>query len=165
MKLASKVETSLERIRAYVKQPWDAFVGHSGGKDSCVVLYLATIVHPDIAIIHNPKDNTHIDTIQFLYGLAKSRSINFIPVGEMPDIGWKLEIDGSRRAEAARTDRSSSIIVGGVDVNRNGMPEFVSGGIFGLDILYPIVDWTDKEVWEFLISNKIPISAEYGVDY
>ena len=41
------------------------------------------------------------------------------------------------------------------------MPSFVKNGIFGLSITYPIVDWTDEEVFDYLDNNEIPFSAEY----
>lgn len=168
--LADKISRSLGLIRsATFASKNSTFLGHSGGKDSCVILYLTKIVCPTIRVVHNPKVSTHEKTIEFLYTLGMEHKIELVPFADMSYYirtnNLSIQIDGSRRDEATRTDgRSTNIIKNGKDVNREDMPEIVKGGIFGLTILYPIVSWTDKEVWEFIRSRKIPVSEEYHVD-
>ena len=163
--LHDKVQESLELIRNYHRK-WGnrMFVGHSGGKDSCVVHHLARQVHL-FGTVHNPKDEVVPETRNFLYQLSMRCPINFVPKQHMPDFltrnNLKLQIDGSRQAEWNRESRSTNIIAGGKEVNRKEMQPFVTGGVFGLNILYPIVYWTDADVWRYIKLHNIKVSDEY----
>lgn len=144
------------------------YIGHSGGKDSCVVTDLAlTYLSPFTPIVHNLKEKgVHPLTQQFLYRTAEEWGIDFVRVRDMEKYlktkGYVLQIDGTRRAEFDRTDRSNLVMVEGKEVNRADMPEFIPDGRFGLKMLYPIVDWTDDEVWEYIHRTKLAVSEEYA---
>jgi 3'-phosphoadenosine 5'-phosphosulfate sulfotransferase (PAPS reductase)/FAD synthetase len=157
---------ALERIRkALNKFGTSLYLGHSGGKDSAVIYHLATKVYFDITVVHNPKPDVHSDTILYLYELAQNRPVHFVPSVKMPQTislyGWRCQIDGTRIAEYTRTDRSTDLIVDGQSVSRETMTESVDAGIYGLSMLYPIYDWTDEEVWEYIKLSNIPVSKEY----
>lgn len=175
-----KVTIALDRIfQAYERFGDSLFIGNSGGKDSCVILHLAQQIYPDITIVHNVKPllgtsgdpvaaltEQHPATLDFMYThLCKHNSIVFTHSSLMPDWleanGKKCQIDGARRSEWDRPGKSSNIIVDGQNVNRQYMPEFVESGIFGMSLVYPIVDWQDKDVFDYLAENDIPFSDEY----
>jgi 3'-phosphoadenosine 5'-phosphosulfate sulfotransferase (PAPS reductase)/FAD synthetase len=163
-----KVESAIALIKKYAKiYPQDIFLGHSGGKDSCVIQHLAlTALNTQLPILHNPKGDTHPDTIAFLYKISKTTQVINVPSGLMQSVIGKskmCQIDGTRRDEHSRDDRSTDLIIAGKNISRKDMPSVVENGIFGMTIIYPIYDWTDKEVWTYIKENDISVSAEYDV--
>jgi len=168
-----KVDHALCLIQEqYERFGQDLFVAHSGGKDSAVVLHLAMRVFGEgsgFIVVHNPKPETHPLTVQYLYELSQTLTIGMIPSHRMlafaGDPESKCQIDGTRRAEHTRTERSSDLIIDGANVSRENMPAFVEQGIFGLSILYPIYNWTDEEVWDYIKDNCLEVSREYSTNY
>ena len=155
----------LDLIRDYYsKYGSKMFVATSGGKDSTVILDLALRVNPNITIIHNPKPVTHPDTVQFLYELSQKLEVFYIPSSYMPNFikrnHLKCQIDGTRISEFNRTDKSSDIIINGQTVSRTEMTNH-GEGIWGLENIYPIYDWTDEDVFQYCRDNKLPLSKEY----
>jgi 3'-phosphoadenosine 5'-phosphosulfate sulfotransferase (PAPS reductase)/FAD synthetase len=158
------------------------FLGHSGGKDSTVILHLTKFVVPKFKIVHNVKPmlGTSGDpvgalteqwpqTLEFMYtDVCKNNSVTFMHSTAMEQ--WVSEnnllcqIDGARKSEATRAGKSANIIRDGVSVSRSEMKELETNGIFGLAICYPILDWTDVDVFDYLTENKIAISKEYYVN-
>lgn len=140
------------------------FVATSGGKDSTVILDLALKVNEFITIIHNPKPETHPDTVQFLYELSQKIEVFYIPSKYMPEFinrnKLKCQIDGTRISEFNRTDKSSDIIINGQIVSRTEMTNH-GEGIWGLENIYPIYDWTDNDVFQYCRDNKLTLSKEY----
>jgi 3'-phosphoadenosine 5'-phosphosulfate sulfotransferase (PAPS reductase)/FAD synthetase len=181
----SKVDSALQLIRdAKNKFGSGLFLGHSGGKDSTVVLHLTSqVIKPhELTIVHNVKpllNETEDDvakltamhelTLQFLYKMVGTKyEVQFMHSSKMPN--WiaknmlKCQIDGARRSEWNRPGKSSEIIVNGEKISRKDMPSFVERGIFDLSMLYPIYDWTDDDVFDYLHENEIPMSQEYFVN-
>ena len=164
-----KVKTAISRIeKAYENFGTSLFCGHSGGKDSVVIFDLAQKVYPKITVIHNSKSNTHPDTVKFLYGVSEKHNVLFVPPSNMEraikTYGLRCQIDGTRIAECSRTDgRSTDFVVDNKNVSREVMTEFVENGLYGMGMLYPIYDWTDEEVWEYISVNNLSISNEYSL--
>jgi predicted phosphoadenosine phosphosulfate sulfurtransferase len=71
------------------------------------------------------------------------------------------QIDGARVSEAERPGKSSNFIRDGQNVNRKELTPFVENGMFGLTVCYPIYDWTDDDVFDYLIDTEIEVSNEY----
>jgi len=165
--LKNKVSEAIARIQKWSSRYGETmYLGHSGGKDSCVITDLVLRAErSDVMIVHNPKPETHPETVKFLYEFAQVYPIVFVPPIKMGDfvemMGFDAQLDGSRRAEHNRTERSTDIIIDGKNVSRERMKSVVEEGIFGLTILYPIYDWTDDEVWEYIETYKVRISDEY----
>ena len=85
-----------------------------------------------------------------------------IPAHAMAKSGYQLQIDGTRRQEATRTDgRSTDIVCNGQSMNRAQMPMLVPRGLFDMTFFYPIVEWTDAQVWAAIAYLDIPFSREY----
>ena len=142
-------------------------VGHSGGKDSVLVRALADLAgFGSLDTVHNPKlegsNAVHAHTRELLYEMATFRPVMHIPAHAMAKSGYQLQIDGTRRQEATRTDgRSTDIVCNGQSVNRAQMPMLVSRGLFDMTFFYPIVEWTDAQVWAAIAYLDIPFSREY----
>ena len=143
-------------------------VGHSGGKDSVLVRALADLAgFGSLDTVHNPKlegsNAVHAHTRELLYEMATFRPVMHIPANAMAKSGYRLQIDGTRRQEATRTDgRSTDIVCNGQSMNRAQMPMLVPRGLFDMTFFYPIVEWTDAQVWAAIAYLEIPFSREYS---
>lgn len=139
------------------------YIGHSGGKDSVVIHWLMQQAFPNntYPVLHTPKpQETDVDTIFFLY--SRPFPIMYVPKEVHGRFGFKTQVDGSRRDEYTRTDgRSTHIIKDGQEVSREHMTMFVQNGLFGLNFVYPIVDWSNEDVWACIYKNQLDISPEY----
>lgn len=163
--MESKIGQAIRRIQtAYNRWGDGLFLGHSGGKDSCVIFHLTQQVFQPL-VIHNPKSETHEETVKFLYGL--DYPVLYLPVTQME---WYIrqralgcQIDGSREAESTRQGKSTTVIQQGQERLRKGMSWTTEDGVFGLAVVYPIYDWTDQEVWEYIKQNQLPVSKEYEI--
>ena len=144
-------------------------VGHSGGKDSVLVRALADLAgFGSLDTVHNPKlegsNAVHAHTRELLYEMATFRPVMHIPAHAMAKSGYQLQIDGTRRQEATRTDgRSTDIVCNGQSMNRAQMPMLVPRGLFDMTFFYPIVEWTDAQVWAAIAYLEIPFSREYSI--
>ena len=165
----SRVDKAVQDLQRYLApfKLTQIYVGHSGGKDSVVVRYLADLVfgRGRVISLHTPKiegpNTVHPLTIDYLY----SHSLDYpmlVTRNNPRHYGYVCQIDGTRRAEATREDgRSTDVLIDGVNVPRTEMPMFVERGIMDLSILFPIVDWSDAEVWATIHRADIPYSKEY----
>lgn len=138
----------------------------SGGKDSAVIMHLTHLVYPECLFIHNPKTETDPRTVQMLYEYAMKYHILYCRGNEMEDIiksyGFLGQIDGTKRCEWDRTGKSIDVIIDGKNVRRDSMDScWVKSGIWGIQNLYPILEWSDEKVFEFCRENSISLSKEY----
>jgi 3'-phosphoadenosine 5'-phosphosulfate sulfotransferase (PAPS reductase)/FAD synthetase len=80
----------------------------------------------------------------------------------MPSLGYKTQIDGTRIAEHDRSNgRAVDVVIDGKQVSRKELPLYLENGLFGLNFVYPIYDWSDAEVWAAIAHYDIPFSEEY----
>ena len=179
----NKIENAKARIAAAVEKHKGAvFLGHSGGKDSQVILHLTQKILPDVKIVHNVKPMLGTsgsavgaltemwpETLQFLYThTCRKNQVMFMKSDKMKqwikDNNVTCQIDGARIDECNRPGKSSDIIRNGVACNRSTMVEYEPTGIFGLGISYPILDWDNYDVFNYLHENSQYISKEYLKD-
>lgn len=175
-----KIENALARIQnAYKIHDNSIFLGHSGGKDSCVINHLTNQVIENYKIVHNVKPmlgtsgdpvgaltEMYPSTLNFLYTVVSTvQPIEFLHSSKMPDYikrnGLTCQIDGARIEEHDRPGKSSNIIRNGESVNRKEMTEYEPNGIFGLAICYPILDWSSQDIFDYLTMHNLPFSQEY----
>lgn len=160
-----------EAVRRIREAPFDKehmFIGHSGGKDSILVTYLADLAfgEDELPIIHNPKptgveNQVHPETQKFLYRQAATRPFLYSP--SIPD-WFKVQIDGTRIVEWTREDgRSVDIIKDGQSVSRKDMTLYMEHGLFDRSFIYPIFDWQDIDVWAAIYRYSIAYSPEYDL--
>lgn len=138
------------------------YIGTSGGKDSVVIRHLARQAFDRwLPIVHTPKPGvTHLETVKFLYEMDEP--IIYCPARYHHTLGLKTQIDGTRRSEFSRTDgRSTDVVIDGQNVSRENMPRVIRNGLFGLNFMFPILEWSDEEVWAHIILNEIHFTCEY----
>lgn len=165
-----RVDEGIRRIQDapfLEKEKVGLFVGHSGGKDSVVVRWLTDNAFKDVPTVHTVKsagvrNAVHSLTRDFLYSLG--RPVLYVPDNAelLYSLGLDTQIDGTRRAEASRRDgRDVGLIVNGNERSRAETPLYLENGIFGLNLIYPIFDWSDEDVWATIFAYDIPYSLEY----
>jgi 3'-phosphoadenosine 5'-phosphosulfate sulfotransferase (PAPS reductase)/FAD synthetase len=137
------------------------YVGTSGGKDSVAVHHLMSKTDLTWSVLHtNKPEDVHPLTKDFLY--RRQYPILYVPKGAAMPAHLRTQFDGSRASEYNRADgRSTDFIVGGVSVSRDKMPLYVTNGLFGLNFVFPMYDWSDEEVWAYIFGNDIEYSDEY----
>jgi len=168
--MQDKINAALDLItKTFDKYGAGVYVGHSGGKDSVVIHHLTQRVATDFYVVHNAKPaETHPLTKAFIYDTIMNNPL-FVSI--FPDqmealvneLDLKCQIDGTRIAEFTRAEKSTDVVINGESVSRENMPNFVENGLFGLSMLFPIYDWSDEEVFQYIADNNIPLSAEYGL--
>lgn len=175
-----KIKAAHLRIKtAYEIHGNSIFLGHSGGKDSCVINHLTKQVIPDYKIVHNVKPmlgtsgdpvaaltEMYPSTLVFLYSnVSVNQPVEFLHSSQMPNYiernNLTCQIDGARIEEHDRPGKSSNIIRNGESVNRKEMTEYEPNGIFGLAICYPILDWSSQDIFDYLVAHNLPFSNEY----
>ncbi len=169
MNLREKEELAINRLREY-GIPSATYVAHSGGKDSVVVHHLAKKAFGhSVHVIHTPKitgfNKVHPDTIDFLYELSAEHGLSIVPSNRMKEFldehNLSIQVDGTRRDECDRTDRSADVVVDGETISRAEMPCYTVGGLFGQASIFPIVDWSDDDVWTYIAEEGLEVSKEY----
>lgn len=177
MSMAHRISDAMDRFDEIFAMnlrltPQQFYVAHSGGKDSVVVHELAKMYFQESPrVVHTPKvsgfNKVHPDTIDFLYGIAAEFGMDMVPGTKMRAFLEQnrllVQVDGTRRDEADRTDRSSNVIVDGKDVSRTEMNWYTNDGLFGQICLFPIYDWSDEDVWTFIKQAEIAVSPEYNL--
>lgn len=162
---------AIQRLVEY-GDPKGVYVATSGGKDSVVVHHLARKVFGDqVTLIHTPKvtgfNKVHPATVAFLYEQSAKYGLNIVPFEQMQkyldDHKLYQQVDGTRRSEFDRTDRSADVVVNGELISRADMPVHTVGGLFGNESIFPIVDWSDDDVWQYIGQEGIEVTEEYRI--
>ena len=184
MELTDKIEKSKQLIKELIdKHPTGIYCGHSGGKDSSVVFHLALEFYPEMHVLHNVKKlfetnqsepvgqtDVNADTLKLFYEYTVPQAKNVIMLAPdkmqstIKEFGLTCQIDGTRRDECERYEKSSIFVRDGIEVNREELPEYVADGLFGMSFLYPIYDWNSTDVFNYIKLNNIPLSDEYLTD-
>lgn len=143
------------------------YLGFSGGKDSMVLLDSILRVYPNIIIIHNPKDETHFETVKFIYDISKRYAIVHIPPFSMAKYvtnnNLKCQIDGTRISEHNRVEKSNDVVVNGKSISRTKMTKANKCGLFSITHIYPIMDWVDEDIYKYIKDYNVPVSNEYKI--
>lgn len=163
--MSALVQVAINQMKGL---PWGdtirkAYIGTSGGKDSVVIEWLANkLFQVKLPVVHTPKAITHPLTAAFLYEKSLTTPIMFCPSAEHKYLGYDTQIDGTRIAEYNRTDgRSTDFVRDGKNVSRLEMTMWCPNGLFGLNFIFPIYNWSDEDVWGCIFKHDIPFSKEY----
>lgn len=144
--LENKILIAQDRIQsAYEKHKNKLIIGYSGGKDSKVILHLSRQVIPNIIAVHNSHPEEKYDEESNCL-IIKEPKTNFAEFLKYTDI--TAQIDGTRVAEEGKT-----VFYNGKEIERSDMNEHMwhnKQGVFNLEIYYPILFWSDKEVWDYI---------------
>lgn len=171
MNIWDKEATAIDRLKVYGIAS-GVYVAHSGGKDSVVVHHLAKKVFGQyVPVIHTPKisgfNKVHPATVAFLYEMSAAHGLNIVPFDRMQqfldDRELSIQIDGTRRSEFDRSDRSADVVINGETISRADMPVHTVGGLFGNESIFPIVDWSDDDVWQYIAEEGIEVTEEYRI--
>lgn len=149
-----KILDSLQIIsESYNKHKNNLFLGYSGGKDSKIIKYLTKMISNNIILIHN-SCNTEINDCNENIIEIKSPKSNFKPFLDL--VNLKAQIDGTRKCE-----KGKSVIFNGVSIERNELNEVYNPkGVFSLEIYYPILFWSDRDVWTFIRKYNLMTESE-----
>lgn len=146
-----KIEATIDRIRQAVKIHGAnrTYVAFSGGKDSRAVLKLARCVLPRPITIHNGHAGESIGTMEGVLCVKEPKATNVPEFLRTVDV--KCQIDGTRR------DEDDHVVFDGKTIHRSVMPTWrTCKGIWDLEVVFPLWDWTEQEVFEFLDMEETP---------
>lgn len=144
--------------RAIKKHGNKIIVGYSGGKDSKVILHLSREVCPNIIPVHNSHPEEKCDLKEGCVIIKEPKS-NFAEYLKVVDI--KAQIDGTRLCEEGK-----SVIFNGKEIERHEMDytsEYNPKGVFNLEIYYPILFWSDKDVWDYIGKYNLMTAYEISI--
>lgn len=166
-------------------------VAFSGGKDSEVVLYLCLQQKPDISVIFHDSGVEHPETLEIIKRLEKDWGLNLIitrpettfwkiaeqyglPYGTIRgnSKGKKIRccyhLKEKPMLRAIRTNKWQGYFAG-ITASESSTRMFNARdkGIcfhhkhWGICKIYPILWWTEDEVWEFIKENNLPYNQVY----
>jgi 3'-phosphoadenosine 5'-phosphosulfate sulfotransferase (PAPS reductase)/FAD synthetase len=144
-KFGAKIACAQGRMMDFVKDLGlnRVCIGFSGGKDSRCILDMARDLYPHIITIHNGHTGEDPGDEDGVLCIHPPKAENAPAFHKLVDI--KGQIDGTRR------DEDDYVMIDGVDIHRSKMTgPFASGGIWGLEVCFPIWDWTEEEVYFYL---------------
>lgn len=179
-------ENTLKLIKDALEKCKNPYVAFSGGKDSTVILHLVRSVSPNTpAVFHNTgveacETYEYIKTIPNLIE-TKPEGTNFWEIVKKygyPDLkGKKGHHDGNKccvylkEKPAAKCVKENGfdLVFLGVTMHesRNRMMMLKHMGPLyqakkdGMWKSYPIWNWTEKQVWEYIRKNNIPYNKGY----
>jgi hypothetical protein len=142
------------------------YIGHSGGKDSVAVTWIATqVLGTSVPIIHSAKpageNAVHPKAKELIYSIAEHRPVLLYPRDIVPPKEYATQIDGTKACEFDRTDgRHTDVIIDGKAESRKDLKPYVKNGLFGKNFIFPLYDWEDCHVWALIYYEKLPFSGE-----
>jgi len=178
LNFAEKVDRSLRLIeRAYAEYGDRLVVANSLGKDSSAVWHLAARVSNRIEGFIVTTRFKPVETKQFMaeeLSREQGRLKVFESAAEIPDELYKtdpdrccdiLKVEPTRRA---LEEMGAECWVTGLRCTegrtRTDYQE-VEERDEGLVKLNPILLWTEREVWQYLALNRVPVNPLYGAGY
>lgn len=149
--LDEKIEQANFLLQQAIKKHGNKIIcGYSGGKDSKVILHLARQIEPTLVAVHNSHPEEKCDLKQGVVIIKEPKS-NFAEYLKVVDV--VAQIDGTRVAEEGK-----SVIWDGKEIERSEMAlkgTLNPNGVFGLEIYYPILYWSDKDIWDYIERYKL----------
>ena len=164
----NKVENAIEILQQF-QPPEGYFLAFSGGKDSIVIKELCNMAgvkyHAEYSVttidppeltkfikIHHPDVKRKIPEKSFFELLVKkgypTRQFRWCCELLKENAGnGRLVITGVRKAESARRSKRRMVEICYRDTRKR--------------YLHPILEWSDKDVWEFIRLRKLPYCSLY----
>lgn len=167
------------------------YVGFSGGKDSQAVLELVKMAKVKYRAVYNVTTNDPAENVRFIknyypeveFKVPTNSFLQLIPKYGIPTqlhrwccakfkessgLGYAV-ITGVRRQESAKRSKYNEITKFGktkagrasVDLDKMEANEFRCVGGKDKFLLYPILDWTEKDVWDFISLRGLPVNPCY----
>lgn len=181
-----------ERLALAMKPDDGLYVGFSGGKDSQVVLELVKMAGVKFRAVYNVTTNDPADNVRFIrqhypdvkfkvpqHSFFQLIARNGLPTRltrwccrlfkESQGVGYTV-VTGVRKEESrARADydevtrwSAEKYERGRVDIDTMADNEFRCVGGKDKFMVYPILEWTEKDVWEFISLRGLPVNPCYN---
>lgn len=167
------------------------YVGFSGGKDSQVVLELVKMADVKYRAVYNVTTNDPADNVRFIkqhypdveFSVPERSYFQMIAQKGVPMMNrrWCCEmfketasvgyvvLTGVRREESRKRASYEEIlkwnrsggVKGSVDIDKMESNEFRCVGGKDKFMVFPILEWTEKDVWEFINLRGLPVNPCY----
>jgi phosphoadenosine phosphosulfate reductase len=178
--------TAQERIRWAVEKYGDKVVlSTSFGIQSAVMLHLVTQIRPDIPIIFVDTGYLFPETYQFAEELTERLQLNLKIYGPLRTAAWQEAIHGKRwetgLEELEAYNRDNKVEPMNRALNELGATAWMSGLRRGQATsrsklavvqtqkrtvkIHPIIDWTEKQVYEYMTANELPFHPLWEQGY
>lgn len=155
MTFEEKIQTARDRIRKFINETGvnKTYVAFSGGKDSKAVLRLTRSVFPNCLVIHNGHKGEDAGKEEGVLFIKEPKAV-YVP-NFLETVSLQAQIDGTRR------DEDKTVIFEGNEIHRSKMPTWrTENGVWGLRICFPLWDWTEDEVFQYLeYTNPIEVNG------
>lgn len=174
---------------ALAMQPDKGFyVGFSGGKDSQVVLELVKMAGVKYHAVYNVTTNDPADNVRFIkrhyseveFSIPEKSYFQMIAKWGLPTMRARwccalfkekagvgfVVLTGVRREESSKRAKYNNIAKFGdkeskVSIEKMEENEFRCVGGKDKFLVYPILEWTEKDVWDFIALRGLPINPCY----
>lgn len=152
-----KRQFAIQRIQDVVRQLGKdrVYVAVSGGKDSIAVVSLMkeAMGENSLTLIHNTHTGENVSHVPWPMLVVNGPKNDVVPEF-LRCVDLKCQVDGTRR------DENKTVRYDGVEIHRSKMPgDFTSDGVWGLAVLFTLVDWTEADVYEYLRWKDLPMPA------
>lgn len=174
---------------ALAMQPDKGFyVGFSGGKDSQVVLELVKMAGVKYHAVYNVTTNDPADNVRFIkkhyseveFSVPEKSYFQLIAKKGLPTMRARwccalfkensgvgfVVLTGVRREESSKRAKYNNVAKYGdkesrVCLEKMEANEFRCVGGKDKFLVYPILEWTEKDVWDFIALHGLPINPCY----
>lgn len=166
MKEKSKIDIAIDRLKEF-EPPEGYYVAISGGKDSDVILKLCELAGVKFDVHHQ---HTTADAPQTVYYV---RDIKECEVDKPKKSMWQLiaeqGVPPTRRMRYCcdvlkeRTGEIGDTVYIGVRASESNNRKQLGMVTFYKDknMIRPIFNWTDEEIWSYIIKNNLPYNPLY----
>lgn len=147
--ITAREDAAIWRLRHLKLDMRCSFIAHSGRKDSTAMAALVERAFPaqafmyahETSVVHNPKLLEHV------YQL--NRFVLHVPPNQWSRMaeGFTVQFSGAR-----------------AQWHGDDLPLDIAKGSLGMHCVYPIYDWTDEDVWAYLITRNLRFSETYLPD-
>lgn len=180
-----------ERLALVMQPSMGFHVGFSGGKDSQVVLELVKMASVKYRAVYNVTTNDPADNVRFIkqhypdvcFSIPETSYFRLVEKKGVPTmfnrwccalfketagVGYVV-LTGVRKEESRKRAAYEEISRWGrskgkkesVDLDKMEDNEFRCVGGKDKFMLYPILEWSEKDVWDFIAQRSLPINPCY----
>ena len=167
------------------------YVGFSGGKDSQAVLELVKMAGVKYRAVYNVTTNDPADNVRFIkhhypdveFSIPEKSYFQLIAQNGVPTmfnrwccalfketagVGFVV-LTGVRKEESSKRAKYTDVARiakakkdrGSVDLDKMEANEFRCVGGKDKFMVYPILEWTEKDVWDFIAMRGLPVNPCY----
>jgi phosphoadenosine phosphosulfate reductase len=180
-----------EKLALTMQPDMGFHVGFSGGKDSQAVLELVKMAGVKYRAIYNVTTNDPADNVRFIkqhypdveFSIPKKSYLQLIAQRGLPTMRFRwccalfketagigcVVLTGVRKEESSKRAKYEDVAKLGrtkkdrekVDIDKMEANEFRCVGGKDKFMVYPILEWTEKDVWDFIEMRGLPVNPCY----